>query len=76
MTRHTKPKMLAPCECKNLSEIGNLSIIECRVGEMMADTAGETVRIANVRNGLAIVLLREELDEIIRWWRKKQKVRK
>jgi hypothetical protein len=75
-TRSPKPKMLAPCECANLKDIGNLQANECRVGEMMADTAGDTVRIGNVGNGLAIVLLREELDGIIRWWKKKQKVRK
>jgi len=72
--RRPKPRMLAPCESnKKLKLFEQLKPWEDEIA--YAATDGITVEIRDKR-GDAVLFWRTDFRKIIRWWTKKQKVRK
>jgi len=70
------PKMLAPCECRNPTDSLKLSLK--RIGRYVLDTNGLRVwlRWSNGLEEHTFIFLPSEFNALVRWWQKKQKVRK
>jgi hypothetical protein len=72
------PKMLAPCECKRSIEFDALPVREQRVGQfkIFSDGFYVGVRWEKAIDSHVMLIPSAEFKQLIRWYQKKQKVRK
>ncbi len=79
-SKRRKPRMIAPCECRNFNEVADLKTDHFDLLDFWIATDGSEVNIYKQQNGkpaaASIDMSIGTFNKLIAWWQKKQKVRK